>query len=262
MNIPSLNALVPTRCRASRLRPFFVAAILIALAVPVWAIPVITNPYLGITRITDSFTLPAPLDQTPGSGLGTHSGNVNVIEIDLRAPGIGFKLSPDNGAAAGETLTQTTLSFLTQENAQLAVNAHFFNFTTNAAVNTTLTGFAASNGTVYSAFEAAPLANALLPYALTANAPGINISAANVPKSSMSGDADDVGGRSRPLQHGFRQRSGHHKRREIAAGDRHDGHRTSSNSDEDGASFRGAAAGQLVHRPDRGPHCPGTEPGQ
>ncbi len=180
MDISSFNVLLPTRCRVFRLRPFFAAAILIALVAPVWAIPVSTNPYLGITRVTDSFTLPAPSDQTPGSGLGTHTANVNVISIDLRAPGIGFKLSPDNGVAPGETLTQTTLSFLSQENAQLAVNAHFFNFTTNAAVNTTLTGFAASNGTVYSAFEAAPLANALLPYALTANAPGINISATNV----------------------------------------------------------------------------------
>jgi hypothetical protein len=165
MDISSFNVLLPTRCRVFRLRPFFAAAILIALVAPVWAIPVSTNPYLGITRVTDSFTLPAPSDQTPGSGLGTHTANVNVISIDLRAPGIGFKLSPDNGVAPGETLTQTTLSFLSQENAQLAVNAHFFNFTTNAAVNTTLTGFAASNGTVYSAFEAAPLANALLPYA-------------------------------------------------------------------------------------------------
>jgi Phosphodiester glycosidase len=180
MDISSFNVLLPTRCRVFRLRPVFAAAILIALVAPVWAIPVSTNPYLGITRVTDSFTLPAPSDQTPGSGLGTHTANVNVISIDLRAPGIGFKLSPDNGVAPGETLTQTTLSFLSQENAQLAVNAHFFNFTTNAAVNTTLTGFAASNGTVYSAFEAAPLANALLPYALTANAPGINISATNV----------------------------------------------------------------------------------
>ena len=111
-----------------------------------------------------------------------------MIIIDLKAPGIGFKLSPDNGGAPGETLTQTTLAYLSQENAQLAVNVHFFNFTTNSAVNTTLTGFAASNGTVYSAFEAAPLSNALLPYALTANAPAINISATNVAEIVNVGD--------------------------------------------------------------------------
>jgi hypothetical protein len=139
----------------------------------------VTQPYLGVTRITETLTLGAPADQTPGTGLGTHTANINLIRIDLTAPGIRFMLSPDNGAAAGEVTTQRTLSFMSQVNAQLAANAHFFNFTTNSAVNTTLTGFAASNGTVYSSFEAAPLANSLLPYALTANAPGINISATN-----------------------------------------------------------------------------------
>ncbi len=156
-----------------------IAAVVMAAASAAGAAQTVTQPYLGITRITDTLSLSAPLDQTPGAGLGSHVAKINLVKIDLTAPGIGFKLSPDNGAAAGETLTQTTLSYMTQERAQLAVNAHFFNFTTNAAVNTTLTGFAASNGTVFSAFEAAPLANTLLPYALTADAPGLNISASN-----------------------------------------------------------------------------------
>src|SRR5215831_9307645 len=98
--------------------------ILIGLNATAWTTPITTYPYLGISRTTDSFTLPAPADQTSGSGLGPHTANLNVISIDLRAPGIGFKLSPDNGAAPGETLTQTTLSYLAQENAQLAVNVH------------------------------------------------------------------------------------------------------------------------------------------
>jgi exopolysaccharide biosynthesis protein len=144
------------------------------------AAPFVLNPYIGITRIIDSITLPAPVDQTAGTGLGSHRANINVVEIDLTAPGIRFKVSPDNGPDSGEVLTQTTLAFMTQEHAQLAVNAHFFNFTVNSAVHTTLTGFAASEGTVFSAFEAAPLANALLPYALTANSPALNISASNV----------------------------------------------------------------------------------
>jgi len=146
---------------------------------PVSASPIAIVPYSGVTIFSDSLSLPAPVDQTQGSGLGPHTANVHVVTINLKAPGIGFKVSPDNGPAAGETLTQTTLAFLNQEHAQLAVNANFFNFTTNSAVNTTLTGFAASNGTVYSSFEAAPLANALLPYALTANAPALNIGADN-----------------------------------------------------------------------------------
>ena len=153
--------------------------LLLAAATHAGAVQTVTNPWLGITRITESLTLAAPVDQTPGSGLGAHTANVNVVKIDLTAAGIGFKLSPDNGPAAGETTTQRTLAFMSQEGAQMAVNTHFFNFVSNAAQGTTLTGFAASNGTVVSAFEPAPLANALLPYALTADAPGINISATN-----------------------------------------------------------------------------------
>jgi exopolysaccharide biosynthesis protein len=170
---------VANRHRALLFQFFHVPAALILMTATVCAESLVFTPYVGITRITDSLTLPAPADQTPGSGLGTHTANINVIKIDLTAPGIGFKVSPGNGDSPGEALTRTTLQFLSQENAQLAVNLHFFDFTTNSAVNTTLTGFAASNGTVYSLFEAAPLANSLLPYALTADAPAINISATN-----------------------------------------------------------------------------------
>jgi hypothetical protein len=158
--------------------PGILVASVILVHVPASAGPITVFPYIGITRTTDSLTLPAPTDQTPGTGLKAHTANINLIAIDLTAPGIRFVVSPGNGA--GGTVTQQTLSFLKEENAQLAVNADFFNFTTNSAVNTTLTGFAASNGTVYSPFQSAPLANALLPYALTADAPAINISATNV----------------------------------------------------------------------------------
>jgi exopolysaccharide biosynthesis protein len=74
----------------------------------------------------------------------------------------------------------------------LAVNVHFFNFTVNAPVNTTLAGFSASNGTVYSEFEPAPLSNALLPYALTANSPAINISATNAAQIVNVGATQDT----------------------------------------------------------------------
>jgi Phosphodiester glycosidase len=177
----------PDRHRASLRCCLIVAVILIFVTAPVWA-ETVTNPYLGITLIKDSVVLPAPADQSSGAGLGVHTANINVVQIDLKAPGLGFKLSPGNGNAPGEALTQTTLQYLTQESAQLAVNAHFFNFTVNAPVNTTLTGFAASNGTVYSEFEPAPLPDALLPYALTANSPGFNISATNQAQIVFAGD--------------------------------------------------------------------------
>lgn len=182
--VTSMNA-IPENRPAQRARwgainrRLWLVSTLLVLAPHAGAVQTITNPWLGVTRITQSLALAAPVDQTPGSGLLAHTANVNVVKIDLTAPGIAFKMSPDNGAAAGETTTQRTLAFMSQEGAQLAVNTHFFNFTSNAAVGTTLTGFAASNGTVVSAFEPAPLANSLLPYALTANAPAINISASN-----------------------------------------------------------------------------------
>lgn len=147
-----------------------------------FAAPVVSTPYLGITRISESLTLAAPADQTGqfGVNLGAHTANINLVKIDLDAPGLRFKVSPGNALAANETVTQRTLAFMTQENAQLAVNAHFFNLTNaNAAVATNVTGFAASEGTVYSPFEAAPLPNTLLPYALTADSPALNIGANN-----------------------------------------------------------------------------------
>jgi hypothetical protein len=65
------------------------------------AAPVVTNPYLGITRITDTLALPAPVDQTFqfGVNLGAHVARINLVKIDLDAPGLRFKVSPGNGAA-------------------------------------------------------------------------------------------------------------------------------------------------------------------
>ena len=60
-------------CRGLRLLVSFAAAILITHTTPVWGTPVFTNPYLGIVHATDSIVLTAPSDQTPGSGLGTHT---------------------------------------------------------------------------------------------------------------------------------------------------------------------------------------------
>jgi len=47
-----------------------------------------------------------------------------VETADLAAPGIAFKLSPPGGTL--ETVRQTTLEFLLQEHAQIAIDAHYF----------------------------------------------------------------------------------------------------------------------------------------
>jgi hypothetical protein len=68
--------------------------ILLTPVAPASASPILSLPYLGITRTTDSLALPAPGDQTPGSGLGAHTATINLVAIDLTAPGIGFMVSP------------------------------------------------------------------------------------------------------------------------------------------------------------------------
>lgn len=98
--------------------------------------------------------------------------NMHIIEIDLTAPGIGFKLTPPGGSL--ETVRQTTLGFLKQEHAQIAINCHFFLPFPSKNPEARLIGFAASNGKIYSAFEAPAQS-----YAIVTNAPAINIDASN-----------------------------------------------------------------------------------
>ncbi|MGD0778165.1 MAG: phosphodiester glycosidase family protein [Candidatus Solibacter sp.] len=99
---------------------------------------------------------------------------MHVVKIDLAAPGIAFKLSPPGGKL--ETVRQTTLDFLLQEHAQIAINAHYFLPWPSSNPEASLVGFAASNGTVYSAFEVPRQGYALVPYA-----PALNIDAQNHP---------------------------------------------------------------------------------
>ena len=97
---------------------------------------------------------------------------MHIVEIDLTKPGIGFKLTPPGGTL--ETIRQTTLDFLKQERAQVAINAHFFLPFPSKSPDAMLIGFAASNGKLYSAFET-PIQS----YAIVADAPAINIDSSN-----------------------------------------------------------------------------------
>src|SRR4051812_13150701 len=72
-----------------------------------------SHPFKGITLHQRTETSPRPL-------------KINVVEIDLKAPGIRFRVSPPNGEAPGETPLQTTRDFLTDQKAQLAINASFY----------------------------------------------------------------------------------------------------------------------------------------
>jgi hypothetical protein len=119
----------------------------------------VTTPFLGVTYI----------DRTESSPRAIH---LHVVQIDLGAPGIRFKLSPHAGPL--EVVRQTTLEFLKQEHAQVAINAHFFYPWPTTEANSQVLGIAASDGAIYSAFETPVQSFALLP-----NAPGVNIDQTN-----------------------------------------------------------------------------------
>ena len=141
------------------LRRLAATFVLLWLGVPLHAEQRVTHPYLGITYV----------DRTESAPRALH---MHIVQIDLTAPGLRFKLSPPGGAR--EVVRQTTLAFLTQERAQLAINAHYFLPFPSTDTDAWVIGIAASEGRVYSAFETPEQ-----DYALLADAPGINIDREN-----------------------------------------------------------------------------------
>ena len=119
----------------------------------------VTLPYVGVTCIDRTETAPRAM-------------HMHIVQIDLRAPGLRFTLSPPAGSR--EVVRQTTLEFLKQQHAQLAINAHYFLPFPSADTEAWVIGLAASEGRVYSAFESPEQ-----DYALLADAPGVNIDPAN-----------------------------------------------------------------------------------
>jgi exopolysaccharide biosynthesis protein len=115
--------------------------------------------FRGVTHVTRSETAP-------------RSVTMHIVTIDLSTPGLRLKLTPPGGSR--ETLRQTTLSFLSQERAQVALNAHFFLPFPSTDLNADLIGLAASEGKVYSKCE-----QPVQSYALVTNAPAINFDQAN-----------------------------------------------------------------------------------
>jgi exopolysaccharide biosynthesis protein len=97
---------------------------------------------------------------------------MHVAQIDLRTPGLRFKVSPPAGDR--EVVRQTTREFLEQERAQLAINAHFFLPFPSADRTAWVIGLGASEGRVFSAFESPQQR-----YALVVDAPAVNIDREN-----------------------------------------------------------------------------------
>ena len=117
------------------------------------------EPFVGVAYFDRADTSPRPL-------------RMHVAQINLRAPGIRFKVSPPGGDR--EVVRQTTLEFLQQERAQLAINAHFFLPFPSDDSTAFVIGLAASEGAVFSAFETPQQR-----YALVVDAPALNVDREN-----------------------------------------------------------------------------------
>jgi exopolysaccharide biosynthesis protein len=143
---------------ATRLRLAFVVALACAISHP-RADARVSRPFRGVTYIDRTEVSPRPL-------------HIHVAQIDLATPGLRFKLSPPKPPL--EVVRQTTLAFLKQERGQIAINAHFFWPWPSDDPASSLVGIAASDGTVYSAFE-----HPIQRYAIVDEAPGLNIDRAN-----------------------------------------------------------------------------------
>jgi hypothetical protein len=80
---------------------------------------------------------------------------VNVLEINMSAAGIAFRVQPGNGADPGEVTRMTTRGFVNSIGAQIGINGDFFAVNPpyppqNGQFFTDVTHIAASNGEVYS----------------------------------------------------------------------------------------------------------------
>ena len=145
--------------RRSALQRLLAAAVLLSAGALLHAEQRVTQPYVGVTHIDRTETAPRAV-------------HMHIVQIDLTAPGLRFRLSPPAGGR--EVVRQTTLEFLKQEHAQLAINAHYFLPYPSVDTDAWVIGIAASDGRVYSAFESPDQ-----DYALLADAPGVNIDQAN-----------------------------------------------------------------------------------
>lgn len=141
------------------MRPIAILTVLCAWALALPAAETVQHPWRGVTYIERVETTPRPL-------------RIHIVEIDLSAPGLRFHLTSPGGQLA--TVRQSTVDFLRQEHAQVAINAHYFLPWPSTGPEASLVGFAASGGTVYSAFEIPQQSYALAPYV-----PAINIDPKN-----------------------------------------------------------------------------------
>jgi Phosphodiester glycosidase len=110
---------------------------------------IVSDPFLGVRHIRQTETSPRPLQ-------------INVVEIDLSAPGLRFQVSPGgahprplgtNGQPM-ETVRQTSRQFANAISAQIAINGSFYaSQTIGGALWANNLGLTTSNGERYSPWE-------------------------------------------------------------------------------------------------------------
>ena len=93
---------------------------------------------MGVRHIHRVTTLPRELD-------------MQLLEIDMAAPGLDFRVTNHNFSAPGETVAQTTRAYLIEQNAQIAINGAYSHYVSGN--NMDIEGLAASDGFVYSTFQ-------------------------------------------------------------------------------------------------------------
>lgn len=147
-------------------------ALLVLVVLGVRGEETVRYPFPGVMHVVRQETKPRPFA-------------MHVVKIDLRTPGLRFKVSPPGGTR--EAVRQTTLDFLELEEAQIAVNLHFFLPFPSAELDANLVGLAASEGNVYSDFETPEQS-----YAIVADAPGIALDRENRARIVRRGDAEGL----------------------------------------------------------------------
>lgn len=162
------RAFSATRRAFHRLARLALAALALAAPFITHADREITHPYQGITWVIHSESKPRPV-------------LMRYALIDLQTPGLRFKLTPPRGPM--DTLRQSTLGFLREQSAQLAINCHFYVPYTTAELEANLVGFAASGGVVVSPFENQPVGKAFpdQSYAILPFSPALNLDPQNRP---------------------------------------------------------------------------------
>src|SRR6516162_4427065 len=97
---------------SSRVRVSFALTLVVCwLLAPLDGAQTVQHPFVGVTTILRTETLPRSI-------------RMHIVQVDLSAPGIHFKLTPQGGNS--EAVRNSTVDFLSEERAQIALNAHFF----------------------------------------------------------------------------------------------------------------------------------------